>query len=270
MTHRIMSQKPISTESTSDAATPNIIENLNLLRAVAELTGVELIADDIAYMRHDLITVLLIAAHCKKGELTDNQANRLSLLFSQLLKLQLRAHSGDSEARLFLEAISKCTDPPQNPPSSVKKKKAFIPAVKDFMSNGASSEHLVRACKIRSLMSQLSFSVEPTEYAKLTPQTTIKMRETPLLNGDLYIEAKKIIEGSFNRKRTPLTLETLARKIYLNKLSKTNKKSETEGREIRRSLAEFRKYEQAYPDEIERSPKLPVLGGDPLPCPILS
>ena len=132
----------------------------NIIKAIDELSGVILTLEDISSARHNIITVLLLQAHFKKGDLDSVQVARLSSLFSTLVEIQLEVENGDASALTRYRAIEKLAVPPKKIQSR-NRKRPLVRIAKDVINNYNSSPDLLRGYEFRKLMSELSFVVEP-------------------------------------------------------------------------------------------------------------
>ena len=252
----------------------------SLIDGVEELTGIKLTEDDLADVRQELITVLMVAAYHKNKEISDKQVASVFSLFEGVRKLQMRAAKGDESAQLLIMGVEKLVNPPKMIRSDKSKKKPFLPIVKDLVEGYWTSPHLIQAWEVRNIMSSLSFIVEPVcscpksklndfppscRCLKLQPKSKVKLRLRPILkNTKLIKEANLLNVKTGVNKRSFQTWQGLAVRIYLNRLLKKTPDSKLTESEIKRSLRKLSEFEKVHPEEVERSYKLPVYHGDPL------
>ena len=166
------------------------------------------------------------------------------------------------EFRLLMSNLSFLVEPVCNCSESKTIRKSTIEI------NGNSLESTGNADEIfHSIVNSLSTTCN---CYKLRPQSKIKLR-TKLIarNKDLVKEVVDFFDGASKSVLRRITLEGLARKIYLNrKNSKDNDAKYTE-REINRDIKYLRDFENQYPNKIDNSDSLPVWDGDCLPYQIL-
>lgn len=234
---------------------------------VRGLAGIDADDSELLNNMYLISTALLVQAYEMKGELSESEASKISILFGDLLKIALDAHKGDESAVMQLKAIEKLIHIPKMIASKKKKKKPFLPIIEDLISGYHTSPHLLRAWEVRKLMSRLSFFVSPVnEDATSIFDGPVKKRDDLELRDE---ELEKAITEAFEQasriRKTPLTLQLLAIKIYLNQQSQEDKDCNLTDGDIRRDLCELEEWEAAHPDEKKSSYRLPILGGEDLP-----
>lgn len=276
-----------------------IIESI--LRGVEELSGVKLNDDDLVMARHPLITVLLAVAYLRENKLNSSQVASLFSLWSEVLELQLQIADGDKSAIKLYKGIEKLANPPKMLRNEKNQKPPFLPIVDDLLENYKSSEHLVRAYEVRRLMSELSNLVVPVcncskpksygelfskprnldesfyngtftsseslcECSVLKPRSKIILREKFFsLNEELIEEVNNFFEHAPNNVKSRLTLEGLAKKIYLHRKSLNDPAAKFSEREINRDMKHLQDYERKNPETLKNSHLLHVRDGEDLP-----
>lgn len=133
----------------------------SILKSVEELTGINLVLDDLLSARFDIITVLMIRAYAKGNVFDESQTAELSSLINDILDIKLKSVKGDKTAETLFNGILKLANPPKMIRKKSNKKKPFLPIVNDMLTGFNPSPHLVRGYEIRYLMSQISSLVEP-------------------------------------------------------------------------------------------------------------
>jgi hypothetical protein len=271
----------------------------SLIRGVEELTGINLTLDDVRDVRQELITILLITAHKKGGELTDSEAAKLYSLTDRVRQLQMQVKTGDSDAELKLRLVEKLTDSPKMIHSQKKKTTPFITVVKDALEGYKTSPHFVHVGEIRKLMSQLSYIVKPicscskkqeldnwlslktdlseeekklirTDNADfvcscntLKPESKVELRKRVISRRvNLIEEAETVFKKGTKRENSRLTLELLAKKIYLRRIENENSEDKTDINSLNRSLREVELFEKMNPDLLKRRRRLQIFNGE--------
>lgn len=246
----------------------------SMIEGIRELTGVELTEADFANVRHSLMTVLLVVAHHKAGELSDAEAANVLSLTDGLLELQLRAHKGEQTAQTFLKGVGKLVFPPKMLRSEGNRKEPFLPFVNDLLSGYRTSPHLIHAWNVRLLMSELSFQIEPAKgVSKMTPNGKVRLgkrKRSIRINKEQRKKVIAVFKNASDRERARMTLEGLAKKIYIDRMSRQDRDAKMTEGILNRSLRMLRDFEETHPEEVQRSYKLPVFRGEGLPYQIVT
>lgn len=253
----------------------------SIIEGIRELTGVELTEDDFASVRHDLMTVLLLVAHHKLGDLREGEAAEVLSLFDGLRKLQLRASRDDKDARLRLTTIERLID----------EAKYEIPT-KDIekIAGQHTPSFLARARAIQAIEHEIFWHLEPkgkdvseawatlkkelgvendvdvdfTDWLAFVKhhepnihQSEVQLRREPLLSNG---EMRELIAGHL---REGSTLESLAISIYLEQLKADGIKNKTE-KSLARDLRDESKWRESNAETAGRG-NLAVFNKDELP-----
>lgn len=207
-----------------------------------------------------LVDVFTIAALEKKGNLSEEEHGWMSRFTKGLLHILIRSYKGDENAQIQLKAIDKLIFP-----DTYELPKTVI---KDLAEKYYTRPALARGWRLRRLMGNLSWVVEPTKNtAENVLDGPIKLREKSEPKGHtIYDSIKRKDVSAYEVAKKHLTrgvtLKTLAIRVYLEELQNQGFEGIDE-RRLKRDLKEVENWEETLPKERRGWGVLIVTPGKP-------
>jgi hypothetical protein len=205
--------------------------------------------ENIFWSSPGLLTCILAGAYQLGGDLSQEETKELEILLAGLLRILLRAHRGEEDARNQLLVVKKLLFP--------SKYQVPVQVIEGLAKKYNTSGPLARGWELRQLMSQLSPLVIPAK-----PDTNEVLKGRIIISETLEAKKSSLYQEASRSWRRNMTLQGLTIRIYLNRMASKGDQSCDE-RSLKRDLQKVREWESSDQSHLAAKAILTMSGQIP-------